>query len=92
MLLHILCGFTKKKAKQMNKITYLRILGFSNKGQEYLNKIKKDVPVPIISKINREKDPMLDFELHTTTIYSLIDKEPKILNDKEYRNLINKGE
>lgn len=92
MLLHILCGFTKEKAKQMNKITYLRILGFSNKGQEYLNKIKKDVPVPIISKINREKDPMLDFELHTTTIYSLIDKEPKILNDKEYRNLINKGE
>ena len=92
MLLHILCGFTKEKARKMNKITYLRILGFSKKGQEYLNKIKKDVSVPIISKINREKDPMLDFELHTTTIYSLIDKEPKILNDKEYRNLINKGE
>lgn len=92
MLLHILCGFTKEKATKFKEITYLRILGFSNKGKSYLNKIKKTVQVPIISKINREKDPMLEFELHTTTIYSLTDQDPIKLNNKEYRNLMSKGE
>lgn len=92
MLLHILCGFTKEKAKQFKDITYLRILGFSKKGQTYLNQIKKEIEIPIISKINREKDPMLEFELYTTTIYSLTDQNQNELNNKEYRNLMRKGE
>lgn len=94
MLLHILCGFTKEKATQFKEISYIRILGFSKKGREYLNQIKKDVPVPIISKINRAKDPMLEFELHTTTLYALTESlENQIeLNNQEYRNLMNKGE
>lgn len=92
MLLHILCGFTKEKAAQLKEITYLRILGFSSIGQKYLSQIKKEVQIPIISKINREKDPMLEFELHATTIYSLTDNDPIELNNKEYRNLMSKGE
>ena len=94
MLLHILCNFTKEKAKQFKEITYIRILGFNELGRNYLNKIKKEVKVPIISKINRAKDPMLEFEIFTTTIYSLTDSlEDQIkLNDKEYKNLMNKGE
>lgn len=92
MLLHILCGFTKEKAKEYQEITYLRLLGFSEKGRNYLSQIKKEVPVPLISKINRKKDPMLEFELHATTIYSLTDNDPIELNNKEYRNLMSKGE
>ena len=92
MLLHILCAFTKEKAKQFKEITYIRLLGFSEKGQQYLSKIKKEVEIPIISKINREKDPMLEFELHVNTIYSLTDQNEIELNKKEYRNLMSKGE
>ena len=94
MLLHILCGFTKEKAQKFKNISYIRILGFNEKGQNYLNKIKKEVPVPLISKINRTKDPMLEYELHTTTIYSLIEsnENQNKLIEKEYKNLMNKGE
>ena len=94
MLLHILCGFTKEKATQFKTISYIRILGFNEQGQKYLSTIKKIVPVPLISKINRHKDPMLEYELQTTNIYSLTDTlENQIkLNAKEYRNLMNKGE
>ena len=94
MLLHILCNFTKEKAKQFQDITYIRILGFNEQGQKYLSQIKKLVPVPIISKINREKDPMLEFEFSTTSIYSLTESyENQIeLINKEYRNLMKKGE
>lgn len=94
MLLHILCGFTKEKATQFKEISYIRILGFNESGQKYLSSIKKQAQVPIISKINRTKDPMLEYELHTTNIYALTESNENQLklNDKEYRNLMNKGE
>ncbi len=92
MLLHILCGFTKEKAKQMNEIRYIRILGMNEKGKKYLNQIKKEVCVPIISKISKEKDLMLDFEISTTSIYALPNKEDSTLLEKEYKNKLYKEE
>ena len=92
MLLHILCDFTKEKAACFKEISYIRILGFTDTGRTYLNQIKKEVPVPIISKINKNKDPMLEFEIKTTAIYSLTEENGPKLIDKEYRNLMNKGE
>lgn len=71
MLNHILCNFTKEKAKQFKEIKYIRILGLNIKGRKYLNTIKKDITIPLISKLLREKDEMLDFELETTKIYDI---------------------
>ena len=84
MLLHILCNFTKEDAEAFKEIKYIRILGFNKTGKAYLNNIKKELDVPIISKITREKDPMLEFELNTTKIYDLIYNEG--LFTKEYQN------
>ncbi len=70
-LLHILCNFTKEKANSFRNITYIRPLSMNKKGKDYLNKIKKELDIPIISKITREKDPMLEYELETTKIYDL---------------------
>ena len=94
MLLHILCNFTKEKANLFKEISYIRILGFSDKGRQYLSQIKKEVDVPIISKINRNKDPMLEFELETTKIYALnLPHQKQIeLIESEYKNHLNKGE
>ena len=88
MLLHILCNFTKEKANSMNKISYIRILGLNDNGKNYLNRIKKELDLPIISKISRNKDPMLEYELETTKIYDLIYNEN--LLEKEYQNTIYK--
>ncbi len=91
MLIHILCNFTKEKKEQFKEISYIRLLGFSPKGRMYLNIIKKDLDVPLISKINRNKDPMLEYEIETTKIYSLdLDSKKQVdLINKEYRNLMN---
>lgn len=42
MLLHILTSFTKEEASNID-INYIRVLGFTTKGQEYLSKIKKNI-------------------------------------------------
>ena len=85
MLLHILTNFTKEKAKLFNDITYIRILGFNNTGRTILNNIKKDIDIPIISKITKEKDPMLEYELEVDKIYYLksTDTNDKLIYYKE---------
>ena len=86
-LIYILCDYTKVQAREFKEVKYIRLLGFSNKGKEYLNKIKKDVDIPIISKFTREKDKMLEYEYKITKIYSLVfDKDKaKSLIEAEYK-------
>ena len=86
-LIYILCDYTKDMAKEFKEVKYIRLLGFSNKGRDYLNKIKKAVDIPIISKFTREKDKMLEYEYKITKIYSLVfDKDKaKSLIEAEYK-------
>ncbi len=72
MLTHIICSFTKEENKLNNDIKYIRVLGFSNKGRKYLNKIKKEVNIPIITNINKENIKLLELELRVDNIYNLI--------------------
>ena len=88
MLLHILCNFTKEKANKWKKPEYIRILGFNNKGRNYLNSIKKELNIPLISKITKNKNDMLEFEIETTNIYNI----KKNSNQKEEDKIIIKGE
>ncbi|MBE6158131.1 MAG: nucleotidyltransferase [Firmicutes bacterium] len=90
-LLHILCNFTKEEANKYKDVEYIRILGFNDKGRTYLNKIKKETTLPIISKIIREKPDMLEFEMNTTKIYSLPKNEQDLIK-KEYKNNLYKGD
>lgn len=65
-LTHILCGFTKEENNL--KITYIRVLGFNNRGKEYLHSIKKEVPCPIYTTFQ----PCMALELKVTKVYSLL--------------------
>lgn len=85
MFIHILCNFTKKEANNFKHIEYIRILGLNNNGKNYLNKIKKDINIPIISKLSSSKNEMLLLEQRVTNIYSIITNNQE-LNKKEYQN------
>ena len=63
-LVHILCCLDKKD----HKIEHIRILGFNSKGREYLNKIKKEVTLPLLTKYD-------NYELLVDNIYNLISKD-----------------
>lgn len=83
MLLHILTNFTKEEANNLS-IEYIRLLGFSPKGKKYLNGIKKNLDVPIITRYKKNISKILDIELRVTGIYSLITNNNEI--EKEYKN------
>lgn len=86
MFTHILTNFTKEDAKDL-EIEYLRVLGFNTRGKNYLNKIKKDIGIPIINKYIPNMYKCLDIEFRVSLIYSLIlkDKGDDFLK-REYRN------
>lgn len=70
MLIHILTSFTKEEATNLN-IDYIRILGFNLKGKNYLNKIKRDINIPLITSYKKNISSLLDLEQRITSIYYL---------------------
>ncbi len=81
MLLHILTNFTKEESQNI-KIDYIRVLGFNKKGQKYLNKIKKQIKIPLITGYKKNTSKILDIELRVTKIYSLTNNSNLV--NKEY--------
>lgn len=84
MFNHILCGFTKEKAKNTSSIEYIRVLGFSEKGRCYLNKVKKDIDINIVSNFSKNKSDSMKMELIATSVYA------SILNEENKKDLIQK--
>ena len=74
MFTHILCDFTKEDASNID-IDYIRILGFNERGKKYLNNIKKDTPIPIVTGYGKIKSKSLDIEYKVCKIYALNNDE-----------------
>ncbi len=83
MLVHILTSFTKEEASNLDN-HYIRLLGFSERGKNYLNKIKKDIDIPLVTNYKKKISNILDIELRITSIYDLIANDKLI--EKEYKN------
>lgn len=86
MLIHILTDF--KKQDFINEITYIRILGFDMRGKKYLNSIKKDIDIPLISNYKPNIDKNLDIEFKVTKIYSLIVKDNALIKKELNKPII----
>lgn len=71
ILIHMLCN-TKDELIKGFDIPYIRVLGMNLQGKKYLNTIKKDLSVPLITKIKADKHPYLEHELRASKIYSLM--------------------
>ena len=81
MLVHILCNFTKVENKNKN-IDYVRLLGFSSKGQKYLGSIRKDKNIPIITHYKRGISNIFDIEYRITCIYGMIMGDENLAKDE----------
>lgn len=69
ILICILCDFTKEESDQCT-LDYIKVLGFNDKGRTYLNSIKKDIKLPLITGYDFESK-MLSLESRVSYVYSL---------------------
>lgn len=80
MLVHILTSFTKEESKKI-KIDYIKILGFNTSGRNYLNQLKKEIKIPIITSYQKNFSQTLDLEHRASSIYYLPINQKFILNE-----------
>ncbi len=81
MLLHIMIGLTKEDNKKA-ELNYVKILGFNNKGQNYLKDIRKDINLPTTV----DKDSLIyQYELKAVYLYELATK--KKTNEFDLKNI-----
>jgi predicted nucleotidyltransferase len=71
MLTHIYTGITKAQLHAYTEPTYIRILGMTKHGQQYISHIKKSLSLPLISRVAVSNDPILAIDLHATQMYQL---------------------
>ena len=71
-IVHILLNTKKDFAKRFlsKSITYVRLLGCSEKGEEYLKSIRKDLDIPLLSKFRGNSFPLLQFEKQVNYVYN----------------------
>ena len=72
LLLYVLFNITKDEANTIltNNIDYIRVLGFNNKGKEYLSSIKKETT--IYTNLKNNINPIIDIELKISKILDMI--------------------
>lgn len=80
LLVHVLCQTEKNADRNIN---YIRVLGFSKKGQKYLSNIKTNMK--IVNSYKKNISPIFDMEYKTSCIY---DSKTK---DKEFKESVIKG-
>lgn len=71
---HILTNTTKKEMApvlQNPQATYIRLLGMSENGQAYLNHVKKDLELPLVSTLSKHEDPLLALDKRAADCYVL---------------------
>lgn len=71
MLTHILTGFTVEQRETMQSTSYLRLLGMTEQGQSYLRSVKKQLALPLISKVATFSDESLSMDIRAADIYAL---------------------
>ncbi len=66
------------------QVPYLRLLGMTENGREYLNKQKKHFSVPIISKLSSYKGSEIELDIRASKIY-LSGLKSKVDLNSEFR-------
>lgn len=76
---HLLTNTTKEEMHFMDTdhtSPYIRLLGMSKQGQAYLSSIKKQVHIPVISKLSSFEHPLLHLDIKAANTYYMIYDEP----------------
>lgn len=85
-LCQIACHITKDEAKTNDN--YIRILGFNSKGKEYLNSIKKNEELNLVSQFKNIPEKSKNIEWKTSVIYSSLLKDTNAYLKKELKGPI----
>ncbi|WRP08340.1 nucleotidyltransferase [Rossellomorea aquimaris] len=72
MLLHILTNTRKEEMRNRHiSPSYIRLLGMNKTGREFLHSKKKEMPLPLISKLSSANQSEIELDVRAAEIFSL---------------------
>lgn len=74
----ILLNIILKVPDQIQKVNYLRILGFNKKGESHIKTLPKDIKEQIITTFKGQESDLCNYELKATKLYGLLSGEENI--------------
>ncbi len=86
--IHILTNTTKTEMyMETERAEYLRLLGMTTKGKQYLNKHKANLGLPLISRLAARQNKQLMLDIRASRIYSLgaSGKGQRLLLENEFK-------
>ena len=83
MLFQLYLGFDKIPYNNLRRVgpNYIRVLGFNAKGKDILNKIKKNLDIPLITSVTKKHNSILCHDINATNLYSLLNNNVKYGDD-----------
>ncbi|NLI67468.1 MAG: nucleotidyltransferase, partial [Bacilli bacterium] len=81
MFVHILTNTTKKQMEpflKKNEAPYIRLLGMTENGRAYLNRVKKALDMPLIVNLNKMSDELYLDERALRAYYSILPDEKRL--------------
>ena len=72
----------------VEKINYLRVLGFNTKGRKLLNELKQDENKKIVTQFKNLPPKVKELEWKTSLIYSKLTKDPNAYLKQELKGPI----
>ncbi|OCA85554.1 hypothetical protein A8F94_11750 [Bacillus sp. FJAT-27225] len=70
---HILVNATKEEMAVSTAMRpgYLRLLGMTGAGRNYLNKMKGSLPIPLVSKLSGFTSPEIELDIRAASVYAM---------------------
>ncbi|MED1202184.1 nucleotidyltransferase [Heyndrickxia acidicola] len=77
MCVHILTHSKKKEVVERSRAPeYIRLLGMNQKGREYLNKVKKELSLPLVSRLAAISPELTRLDVKSSLVYAHVLSEP----------------
>ncbi|MFB9770629.1 nucleotidyltransferase [Lactiplantibacillus modestisalitolerans] len=81
-----LLQLTKAEVQAAQAHPYIRLLGFNSTGQAYLHQVKKQLPLPLYTKINQQlREHALQLDYRAGRVYELINHQSQDLYRRPLR-------
>lgn len=71
---YLLLNVSEDDIHQVWDDSYIRVLGFTETGRQFLNQEKNKSQLPIITKINQKNEKQLSLDIRAGKIYQLVDE------------------
>lgn len=70
--LYTILQITQEEVDEHSKHPYLHVLAFNKQGREYLHQVKKQLDLPLITKVDQEmRDQLLNLDYRAGKLYQL---------------------